>query len=544
MEKKRSGVLGFTAKVLNEAGGALVDIFDLGSGIVDKIGSKLKKAPDLGKKAREIVNEGIEAIKPDKTKAIKNKIKKKEEKIEDLYREIGKEGVKSSEEEGPLDTEPVKGLISDVKEYEKEIERLKGRITDLEEQKDIDVLEGLKPEERAEPVRGPEIVAEIKAQALPLKTAIEAAIDTALESGAFESAAEKAKFEKVGRDLLDDEIEIKILAVAELGKMGNKAAVPVLAESVKFEESHLSSEIVNALIDIGDSSAVGLFKERATDTHYRVRVACLRGLYKLGGDDEEAMRILINALQDEHPDVRKSGITFIGWKDNEEAVPALVQCLRDEDERVTKAALSALATIRDKSAVLPLIRVLRDRDFDMKERALDTIKMITGEEIVFDLQADGEELDSATDELVDWWQKMRLGEAGIEQAVEPEAEAVPEEIAGTVEPESETVAEEVEEEIEEAQEAAEEEVEETVESEVVAEEAEKGVEDAEEEFAEEEIEEEAVEKPEAEEMPGSEEELMKKLKSELIDICKDLGVECDEKLTKAEISQLIIENQI
>jgi len=196
-------------------------------------------------------------------------------------------------------------------------------------------------------------------------------------------------------------------------------------------------------------------------------------------------------------------------------VPALVQCLRDEDERVTKAALSALATIRDKSAVLPLIRVLRDRDFDMKERALDTIKMITGEEIVFDLQADGEELDSATDELVDWWQKMRLGEAGIEQAVEPEAEAVPEEIAETVEPESEAVAEKVEEEIEEAQEAA-----------------------------EEEIEEEAVEKPEAEEMPGSEEELMKKLKSELIDICKDLGVECDEKLTKAEISQLIIENQI
>jgi len=508
MEKERSGVLGFTAKVLNEAGGALVVIFDLGSTAVDKIGSKLKKAPELGKKAREIVSEGIETVKPNKTKAIRDKIKKKEEKIENLYKEIGKEGVMSSEGEGPLDTEPVKGLIADVKEYEKEIERLKGRITELEGQKDKDGLESLKPEEGAEPAKEPEIIAEVKAEDLPLNTAIEAAIETALRSGAFESASEKAKFEKVAGDLLDSEMEVKILAVAELGKMKNEAAVPVLAESIKFEEPHLSSEIVNALIDIGDSSAVNLFKDRAKDPYYRVRVACLRGLYKLAGDDEASMHILISALQDEHPDVRKSGITFLGWKDNEEAVPALVQCLKDEDERVTKAALSALATIRDKSAVLPLIRVLRDRDFDMKERALDAIKMITGEEIVFDLKASGAELDKATDELIDWWQKMRLGEADIEQAAEPEAEAAPEEIEEAVAEEPEVAIEEPE-----AEEAGVEEFEET--AEVEAEEA----------------------------LPVSKEELMKKLKPELIAICKDLGIECDEKLTKAEITRLIVENE-
>ncbi len=498
MEKERSGVLGFTAKVFNEAGGALVDLFDLGSAAMDKISSKLKKAPELGKKAREIVSEGIETVRPSKTNAIRDKIKKKEEKIEDLYKEIGKEGVRSSEGEGPLDTEPVKGLIADVKEYEKEIERLKGRITELEEQKDTDAFEGLKPEEGAEPAKEPDIVADVKAEDLQLKTAIEGAIDTALRSGAFESASEKAKFEKVARDLLDSEMEVKILAVAELGKMKNEAAVPVLAEAIKFEEPHLSSEIVNALIDIGDSSAVNLFKERAKDPYYRVRIACLRGLYKLAGDDEEAINILISALQDEHPDVRKSGITFLGWKDNVKAVPALVQCLKDEDKRVTKAALSALATIRDKSAVLPLIRVLRDRDFDMKEKALNAIKMITGEEIVFDLKASGEELDKATDELVDWWQKMRIGEADTERAAEPEAEAAPEIVEAVEEPEAEETAEEVNEETAEVE-------------------------------------------PEA--IPVSAEELMKKLKSELIAICKDLEIECDERLTKREITQLIVENQ-
>ncbi|MBT3260168.1 MAG: HEAT repeat domain-containing protein [Deltaproteobacteria bacterium] len=267
--------------------------------------------------------------------------------------------------------------------------------------------------------------------------------------------------------------------------MKNKAAVPVLAEATGFEDPNLTLEIVNALIDIGDSSAVKLFKDQARDPHYRVRVACLRGLYKLAAEnDEEATQILNNALQDDHPDVRKSGATFLGWKGNEEAVPALVQGLKDEDERVTKAALSALAAIRDKSAVLPLIKVLKNEDIELKKRALDAIKMITGEEIVFDLQAGGEALDKATDELIDWWQKTRMGEAEIDQDL-----AFPD--GDQPEPADETPKE--------------------------AEEAE----------------------PEAEIL--TKEELLKKLKSELIAICEDLGIDCDDKLTKAEITNLIVE---
>ena len=480
MEKERKGVWGFTVKVLNEAGGALVDLYDLGESAVDKIGCKLKKVPDLGKKARKTVSDGIETIRPkgkttqkSEGNGIKDKIKEKESKIEGLYREIGKEGVSHTEDGAPLDTDAVKSLISDVKEYEKEIARLKGRIAELDAPKDEVDSGRFKPEQEAASAEAPEKMVETEERDLPLRAAMAAAIETGLRSDVFEFASEKAKFEKVAADLLDSEIEVKILAVAELGKMKNKAAVPVLAEAVKFEEPHLTLEIVNALIDIGDSSAVKLFKDRAQDPHYRVRVACLRGLYKLAAEnDEEATQMLNNALQDEHPDVRKSGATFLGWKGNEAAVPALVQGLKDEDERVTKAALSALATIRDKSAVLPLIKVLRNEDFELKKRALDAIKMITGEEIVFDLQADGDDLDKATDELIDWWQKTRLGEAEIDQ----DHEFVPD--ADEPEPEAETL---------------------------------------------------------------TKEELVKKLKSELIAIGEDLGIDCDEKLTKAEIADLIVE---
>ena len=508
MEKKRKGVVGFAAKVLNEAGGALVDMFDLGERAVNKVGRKLKKAPKLGKKARKIVDEGIESIRPERkavkkgeTNAIENKIKEKEDKIEGLYREIGKEGVSYAEVGAPLDSDTVKSLISDVKEYEKEITRLRDRVEELDAQKDEGEPEGLKPEQEAVYSEAPEGVRE---QDLPLQAAMAAAIETGLRSDVFEFASEKAKFEKVAEDLLDSDMEIKILAVAELGRMKNKAAVPVLGEAVKFEEPHLTLEIVNALIDIGDSSAVRLFKDRVQNSHYRVRVACLRGLYKLAAEnDDEATRILLNALQDDHPDVRKSGATFLGWKGNEEAVPALVQGLKDEDEKVTKAALAALAAIRDKSAVLPLIKVLRNEDIELKKKALDAIKMITGEEIVFDLQAGDEELDNAIDDLVDWWQKTRLGEAEIDQD-EPFVSD-----ADQSEPEAEEIGEPGREEVEEF---------ETGETEA----PESG----------------EVGEPEI----LTEEELINKLKRELIAMCKELDIECDEKLTKAEIAHLILEH--
>jgi len=539
MEKKRKGVVGFAAKVLNEAGGALVDMFDLGERAVNKVGRKLKKAPKLGKKARKIVDEGIESIRPERkavkkgeTNAIENKIKEKEDKIEGLYREIGKEGVSYAEAGAPLDSDTVKSLISDVKEYEKEITRLRDRVEELDAQKDEGKLEGLKPEQEAAYSEAPEGVAGSREQDLPLQAAMAAAIETGLRSDVFEFASEKAKFEKVAEDLLDSDMEIKILAVAELGRMKNKAAVPVLGEAVKFEEPHLTLEIVNALIDIGDSSAVRLFKDRVQDSHYRVRVACLRGLYKLAAEnDDEAIRILLNALQDDHPDVRKSGATFLGWKGNEEAVPALVQGLKDEDEKVTKAALAALAAIRDKSAVLPLIKVLKNEDIELKKKALDAIKMITGEEIVFDLQAGDAELDKAIGELVDWWQKTRMGEAEIDQdlafpdADQPEPEPEPEAEADEPwEPEPEGVGD-LETGEAEAPESGVVEEPEAESMEETADETPKETEEGE---------------PEAETL--TQEELLKKLKSELIAICNDLDIDCDEKLTKAEIADLIVEH--
>ncbi|HIJ58052.1 MAG TPA: hypothetical protein HPP41_00085 [Deltaproteobacteria bacterium] len=456
---ERSGFMGGVARVLNAGGSAAVYAYDVTSAAVVKALSVAKEAPVLPEKVMRIFTSGIGLVRPSETKHLderigeyEKKIQEYEKKIKKLYLQIGKEGADYSGDMSALETEPIKNLIANVREYEKEIQRLQGRIVEIKGQGKADVLrrKELKKAAQSAKKRVKVTTADEK-----VKKKVESAIAKAVRYGKFDARSEREIFDKVANDLLDSEMEIKLLAAAELGKIGNKAAVPILMEAVGFDNSDLASEIINSLITIGDSRAIPLFKEKAPDPKYRVRIGCLRGLYKLA-KDEEAMPVLVKALRDEHPEVRRAAATYIGWKDYADAVPALAQCLRDEDARVRKAAVSALANIKDISAVLPLIKVLGDKELEIREKAFEAVSVISGGEITFDVHASGKALKEAINNLRNWWQQERLGKVDIG---EPEL---------------------------------------------------------------------------------TEGKLIKMTKAELLSICKEHGIECDEKQTKAEIVQLIL----
>ncbi|MBF0210822.1 MAG: HEAT repeat domain-containing protein [Desulfamplus sp.] len=414
-ENRRTGVVGFTAKVLNEAGSAIVDLYDLGAGALGCIVNFSKettskfssKTKTIGKKKADSTSSS------DKAKIIKERIKAKEGKLKEIYQEIGKEESKTKTSSG-ADSDPevldnIKKLTSDVKEFEEQISRLEEKASLIKKEK----AEAQDKKGKAKDKQKQPLGRKHDTKALTVEEAVQSAIESALKSGKFSSISEKSKFEKVANDLLSEEYEVRILAANELAKMKNEAAVPVLTESVKAGDPNLTSEIINALITIGSVDSVPLFKEMVTDKNYRIRLACLRGLYKLAEEDDEALQMLVNAVKDEHSDVRKCAITFIGWKDNAESVPSLVNALKDDNDDVRKTALDALATIRDKATVLPVIRVLADKDETIREKALDTLKMITGEQIPFDMDASKEDRSIAVDSLIDWWQKKRIGEGEI-----------------------------------------------------------------------------------------------------------------------------------
>jgi HEAT repeat protein len=494
VENKESGFLGGVAKVLNSGGKLMVKTYDLTAGLVSNAGKAadavVSGSPEIFGKAKDLLVGGFGKIfKLNEKQDLRVKINEYEDKIKKLYYEIGKEG--SSTEK--LESEKVTELIGKVREYEQEIQRLQTRITEMNKMDALRREEAKK--EKLRPVRKRVKVSDEQAEA-----AVRAAIDKAVKQGEFDSDSQKEIFKKIANDLLDEEMEVRILAAAELGKMGIKSTVDVLMEAVKFDNVYLTAEIINSLTNIGDSRTLALCKEMAKSPSHRVRISSLRGLYKMGADAEIAS-YLMEALNDEHPEVRRLATTFLGWKDIADSIPGLIQTLQDKDESVRKAAVTALMNIKDTSSVLPLMRVLSDENVDIRQKALEALRTITGEEISFDVTLKGRELVNAVNALKEWWQNERIGNIG----------ELPEEMPKDTAP---AVGEEP----------------------VSAEAGKYVVETSPEEMVEEE-----------ETVPSfgalKEEDLRKKLKSDLIALCKSRGVECDETYTKAELIEKLLSKE-
>ncbi|MBF0328596.1 MAG: HEAT repeat domain-containing protein [Nitrospirae bacterium] len=493
VEQKRTGFLGGVASTINFGGRMVVKTYDLASSVVGTAadvvgkgaGAVTSTAPCFFGKTKDLLTGGFRKIFGSNEKSeLRSKISEYEEKIKNLYYEIGKEGSHAEK----VESEKVLELIGKVRDFEQEIQRLNTQIAEMSE------LEALRREEAKQEKAKP--AKKVKLSDEQAAAAVKAAIDKSIKHGEFDSESQREIFKKIASDLLDDEMEVKILAAAELGKMGVKPAVEILLEAVKFENVYLDAEIVNALTNIGDARAIGLCKDMAKSPNHRARVSSLRGLYKMGSDSEIAP-YLLEALNDEHPEVRKNAATFLGWKDIADSLPGLVQTLQDKDESVRKAAVTALANIKDISSVLPLMRTLSDESIDIRRKAVEALKTITGEEINFDVELQGRSLTNAVNNLKDWWQSERI--SSIDVQIAPEPVAVSENTV--VETVSETAAE--------------------VEAEV---------EDAEAETDDESASTETF----------REEELKRKLKGELITLCLNAGLECDETLTKAELIQMLL----
>ena len=248
---------------------------------------------------------------------------------------------------------------------------------------------------------------------------------------------------------------------------------------------------------IGNPRAVPFFLEALSSPDFKVRTACLRGLFKLAGDDV-AVTALTDALRDPHQEVRKAAVMFLGRKDCAGSVSALLKGLRDESASVRKAAVAALANLKNEAAIPALITLLGDRELDVRGKALDALRMIAGEDISFDVLASGPALAQQINELRNRWCPQRPDSRGAELVETPAAaafEAAPE----LEKPESAA-----------AQESAEPDA------------AAFGIAPA--EFA-----------------GRTKESLMKMSKSELLELCEKRGIPCSDKKTKDEITNSILE---
>lgn len=411
------------ATALNSCGNAVVVSYDAGAKVVGSLFGVVKKIPGLPTKL-DLFSGGSGGGNTGETENLYRKIKAYEGEIKAVYYEIGKASAQlegdTSEAEALRESGAVKKMLAQVKEYKKNIAALKERLVELEEEKRAEASRAKEQDKeryrRATLMAGRVRKGKESVHRNHVVTDVNMSIKEALIHGCFESASDRTIFDKVATDLLDKDIEIRMLAAAELGKMGNKAAVPVLHAAIAQGDGHLVTEIINSLIALGDPASVPIMFDCTQSPNERVRVCALRGLYKLAPDDEKVRPIFHEGLGDQHPEVRKTAATMLGWLDDANAVPALVQCLSDDDIRVRKAVIAALANIRDKSCLGALIRQLRDEDLDIRQRVLDAIKVVSGEQVEFNVSSTSEALDADIERLKKWWQDVR---AGKESVVEP-----------------------------------------------------------------------------------------------------------------------------
>ena len=334
-----------------------------------------------------------------------------ENRIRDLYLEIGKMGTGSDDVDGILATAEAEEIIEKVKKLENESRALNKYLAELEaaERQGLPLTKfSIKPRSG------------INGQLLRRMKSI---AENSMRKATFSLRSDAIIFEKALRDLLEAEMDIKRLAVSELGKLGNKHAGPVLKEALSINNPELQAEIINALTQIGDGEVFSICKRYLRHPYAGLRAACVRGLYKSGED--ETAPLLMEALEDESVEVRNSAAMFLGWVEAKPAIPALLQvAAADRDLRVRKSALQALENIRDQGAVLPLIRLLHDDSKDIRDKVRLALERITGETLP--ALSDGDDVNDRladVNRLKEWWIKKKHEFTNGPETPAPEAAA-------------------------------------------------------------------------------------------------------------------------
>lgn len=177
-------------------------------------------------------------------------------------------------------------------------------------------------------------------------------------------------------------------ADADLIKMLEEEAVPVLIETLTDQFGKVRSEAAMTLGYIGSEAAVPTLVERLVDRDSDVRQSAAWALRRIGVDPISA---LLQALEDEDPAVRADTVRALGifWSEEEQVIPALTRALEDESSDVRLAAVWVLSEIgpRARQAVPALIRVLEEDEVEsVRERAAKALKSITGQD--FETAAD------------------------------------------------------------------------------------------------------------------------------------------------------------
>jgi len=182
------------------------------------------------------------------------------------------------------------------------------------------------------------------------------------------------------KDSANDDPRVRRYLALALGRLGDRAAVPVLREALDPNAADSETVIyaIWALGTIGDPAAVQDLVRFASNEDRGYRKAAVHALGTFASD-EAAHAVLVNALSDAADDVRWNAAIALGRRGDPAAAPVLLQMLdraalaKTEGvtpEQAEQATLSAIpaAAVQNDPALHASLETLRENDPSLKIR--------------------------------------------------------------------------------------------------------------------------------------------------------------------------------
>ena len=159
--------------------------------------------------------------------------------------------------------------------------------------------------------------------------------------------------------LHDEDIVVKNSCIGALARTG-KASVPELLKIISSEpDETIKGHAAWALAFIGSQAEEFLYQAMNSDS-LDVRCAVVGALGSLvqEQDDQNALKILVDCLQDSEPIIRSEAAAILSKVNKPEVVTNLIPCLQDSEAQVRKAIALSLMKIGDLNTVKPLEQAL------------------------------------------------------------------------------------------------------------------------------------------------------------------------------------------
>ncbi|MFH1621881.1 MAG: HEAT repeat domain-containing protein [Candidatus Omnitrophota bacterium] len=184
---------------------------------------------------------------------------------------------------------------------------------------------------------------------------------------------EKKEIQNYIMDLQSDNTKLRRKAAFELGKIGDKRAVPYLIKTLEDRDVYVRSNAICALGELRDKNAVSALLERfGKEDRATMRCFIIGALSQI--DDERAIPFFLKILKEEEVDVKGGVVYYLGEKRIAGAVPLLIETYyKDSDITLQREIMLALHKLKDERALPLLLDAVRNTNSLIRMEAVNAL---------------------------------------------------------------------------------------------------------------------------------------------------------------------------